>query len=84
VASYWTRITADELDALTGDRASLVALVKRHYALATFEAEAQVDTWLAGIVRELATPAKEASAAEQRAENEGMNVVPVAPEPEER
>ena len=83
VAAYWTRLTDEDLHALPGDRASLVALVKKHYGLATFEAEAQVDTWLAGIVRELVTPATGTSTGEQRAESEGMKVIPLAPESEE-
>ena len=83
VAAYWTRFTDEDLSALPGDRGSLVALVKKHYGLATFEAEAQVDTWLAGIVRELATATTDTSTGEQRAESEGMKVIALAPEPED-
>jgi hypothetical protein len=85
VAAYWTRLTVEELENLPGDRASLVAVVKRRYALATSEAEAQVETWFAGVARELNNPVNDSSVPppartkdEQRAEGEGMGVAPGA------
>ena len=53
VALYWPRLGAERVRQLTGDRASLVRLVKEAYALTFAEAEAQVDTWLFGVEREL-------------------------------
>ncbi len=49
VVRYWSRLPEEELQLLEGDRASLVQLVKRHYALDQNGAEAQVDAWLAGL-----------------------------------
>jgi hypothetical protein len=83
IAAYWTRFTDEELYALPGDRGSLVALVKKYYGLATFEAEAQVDTWLAGIVRELGTPTAAAPTEAPPADRGGLKVIPLAPEPED-
>ena len=53
VALYWPRLRPDAVRQLTGDRASLVRLVKEAYALTFAEAEAQIDTWLYGVEREL-------------------------------
>jgi hypothetical protein len=49
VGSYWSRLPADELSQLAGDRESLVRLVRRYYALDTTEAERQVSAWVAGL-----------------------------------
>jgi hypothetical protein len=82
VAAYWSRLPADELQRLSGDRASLVQLVRRFYGVEENGAEAQVEAWLAGIPREdlgsepLPPPAS--TKEEQRAEGEGMGAVPGA------
>jgi hypothetical protein len=82
VARYWSRLPEEELELLPGDRASLVQLVKRHYALDQRGAEAQVDAWLAGLSSgppsDEAAPPPAATKEEQRAEGEGMGVVPGA------
>jgi hypothetical protein len=57
VALYWPRLRPDAVRQLTGDRASLVRLVKDAYALTFAEAEAQVDTWLFGVEHELGAAA---------------------------
>lgn len=81
VAAYWPRIPMDEVQRLSGDRASLVQLVKRHYAVQDSGAEGQVDAWLAGALAEnqenpLPPPARTKD--EQRAEGEGMGAAPGA------
>ena len=82
VARYWSRLPAEELELLSGDRASLVQLVKRHYALDQNGAEAQVDAWLAGLSSgaqgDEPVPPPARTKDEQRAEGEGMGVVPGA------
>ena len=52
LAAYWPRLPEEEVELLSGDRPSLVQLVKRHYALQQSGAEAQVDAWLAGLSTE--------------------------------
>jgi hypothetical protein len=52
LAAYWPRLPEDEVQRLSGDRSSLVQLVKRYYALQQSGAEAQVDAWLAGLPSE--------------------------------
>jgi hypothetical protein len=54
IAAYWARLPAEDVERLPGDRASLVHLVKRIYALQQSGAEAQVDAWLAGVEHESA------------------------------
>ncbi len=82
VAAYWSRLPAAEVERLRGDRASLVQLVKRHYALEQSGAEAQVDAWLAGLPALSASgealPPAARTKDEQRAEGEGFGVVPGA------
>jgi hypothetical protein len=85
VAAFWPRLPPEEVQRLPGDRASLVGLVRRCYALTFAEAEAQVDTWLAELEEERDAPAVESAApppawteSEARAEGEGMGVVPGA------
>jgi hypothetical protein len=90
IASYWSRLPADEIASLGGDRASLVDLVRRIYALSSSGAENQVDAWVAGLSLATASPAASPPAAapppattkeQQRAEGEGMGVVPGAASP---
>jgi hypothetical protein len=82
VAAYWPRLPTDEVQRLSGDRASLVQLVKRHYAVQDSGAESQVDAWLTGALPEsqendlLPPPARTKD--EQRAEGEGMAAAPGA------
>ncbi len=52
LAAYWPRLPEADVELLSGDRPSLVQLVKRHYALQQSGAEAQVDAWLAGLSTE--------------------------------
>ncbi|MGO8970133.1 MAG: hypothetical protein ACLQDQ_11255 [Myxococcaceae bacterium] len=82
VAAYWSRLPADEVKRLCGDRASLVRLVKRYYALEQSGAEEQVDAWLAGLPpvtsSSEAVPPQARTKDEQRAEGEGLGVVPGA------
>lgn len=49
LAAYWPRLPESEVRLLSGDRASVVQLVRRYYALQQSGAEAQVDAWLAGL-----------------------------------
>ena len=81
--AYWPRLPNDEVRGLTGDRASLVQLVKRYYALQEAGAEAQVDAWVAGLPTEVrgGIPPPARTADEQRAESEGMGSVPGASTP---
>ena len=77
--AYWSRLPPRELHSLPGDRASLVQLVKRIYALEETGAEAQVDAWVAGLPEGNTPPPPSATTKdEQRAEGEGMGVVPGA------
>jgi hypothetical protein len=82
VAAYWSRLPAEDIQRLGGDRAPLVQLVAKYYALDQAGAEAQVNAWLAGIPTEtlgapiLPPPAQTKD--EQRAEGEGMGSVPGA------
>jgi hypothetical protein len=77
LAAYWPRLPQAAVEQLSGDRASLVELVKERYALQQSGAEAQVDAWLAGISSESRPPAPR-TLEEQRAEGEGMGTVPGA------
>ncbi len=87
VAAYWPRLPADEVKRLDGDRASLVQLLRRHYAAAASAAEAQVDAWVAGVLRESEegniSPPPAQTKDEQRAEGEGMGTAPGAATPHE-
>lgn len=74
VALYWPRLRPEAVAQLTGDRPSLVRLVKEAYALTFAEAEAQVDTWLFGIEREFL----HRSPGEQPAGGEGTGPEPGA------
>lgn len=74
LAAYWPRLPEDEVELLSGDRPSLVQLVKRHYALQQSGAEAQVDAWLAGLSTE-ATPRGQATEV-TRADGEAMETEP--------
>jgi hypothetical protein len=82
VVAYWSRLPADDVQRLTGERAQLVQLVAKYYSLDQSGAETQVDAWLAGIPGEalgtaiLPPPAQTKD--EQRAEGEGMGSVPGA------
>ncbi len=81
VSAYWPRLPADEVQQLSGDRTSLVQLVKRHYSVQDSGAEAQVDAWLGGVLENqesepLPPPARTKD--EQRAEGEGMGTAPGA------
>jgi hypothetical protein len=78
LADYWPRLPPEAVQTLSGDRASLVQLVKAHYALQQSGAEAQVDAWLAGLSTDTPPPARTLD--EQRAEGEGMGTVPGATE----
>jgi len=49
IAAYWLRLPREDVEQLSGDRTSLVQLVKRYYALQESGAEAQVDAWLANV-----------------------------------
>jgi hypothetical protein len=49
VTAYWHRLPEEAVQHLSGDRPSLVQLVKRHYAPQESGAEAQVNAWLAGL-----------------------------------
>ena len=69
LAAYWPRLPEDEVQQLSGDRQSLVQLVKRHYALQQSGAEAQVDAWVAGLSMDSQPPARTADG--QRFEGEG-------------
>jgi hypothetical protein len=77
LAAYWPRLPKAAVEELSGDRASLVQLVKAHYALQQSGAEAQVDAWLAGISSDARAPIPR-TLEEQRAEGEGMGSVPGA------
>jgi hypothetical protein len=79
LAAYWSRLPEEDVERLSGDRPSLVLLVKRHYALQQSGAEAQVDAWLAGLSTDSPPPARTTD--EQRAEGEGMGSVPGAVSP---
>jgi hypothetical protein len=82
VAAYWSRLPADGLKKLPGDRASLVQLIRSNYGIEESGAEAQIDAWVAGLSPEslggevLPPPARTKD--EQRAEGEGMGSVPGA------
>ena len=82
VALYWPRLRPEAVRQLTGDRPSLVRLVKEAYALTFAEAEAQVDTWLFGIERELAaasaprSPSAPEAGGEQVTGGEGTGLEP--------
>ena len=82
VAAYWSRLPKDELQKLTGDRASLVQLIRSNYGIEESGAEAQIDAWVASLPPEalgnevLPPPARTRD--EQRAEGEGMGAVPGA------
>jgi hypothetical protein len=81
-AAYWSRLPAEEMKLLPGDRASLVRLVRKFYGVELVGAEAQVDAWLAGLSPEGLRGEPEVPLArtkeEQRAEGEGMGAVPGA------
>ena len=78
--AYWPRLPDSEVRKLTGDRPSLVRLVKRYYAVQEAGAEAQVDAWVAGLPAEARSgvPPPARTTDEQRAESEGMGSVPGA------
>jgi hypothetical protein len=87
-ATFWPRLLSEEVQQLPGDRASLVSLVRKRYALTFAEAEAQVDTWVAELEDEFEwapspsagppQPPPTRTKSEERAEAEGMGVVPGA------
>ncbi len=79
VSQYWTRLPKDEVELLSGDRASLVRLVMRYYALEQRGAAAQVNAWVAGLLPghqgHQAVPPPARTKEEQRAEGERMGAV---------
>jgi hypothetical protein len=74
LAAYWPRLPEEDVELLSGDRPSLVQLVKRHYALQQSGAEAQVDAWLAGLSTEV--PARGQATEMTRADGEAMETEP--------
>ncbi len=82
LAAYWPRLPEEEVQELSGDRLSLVRLVKRHYALQQSGAEAQVDAWLAGLSIDSQSRARPAEG--QRFEGEGVGSLLGAGRPRSR